>query len=328
MIPKACFHPFSVTKAAASLSPSAKASQQLTSAIMSYRYTCRSVVSVNYCKSGKTNLCQSVRLTQGRGVMPDDSTRFTAVRDGKPVTLYHFMGTSTFSQYSVILEISCAVVSRSAALDRVCLLGCGITTGLGAVKNTAKVEAGSNVVVFGLGAVGLACIVGARLAKAARIIGVDINEGKYALATKLGATECINPKSYGDKSIQSVIVEMLDGGADYSFECIGNVNTMRAALECCHKGWGESTIIGVAASGQEISTRPFQLVTGRVWRGSAFGGVRGRTQLPEMVEQHIKGDLDIDSFISGTLPLARINDAFELMHHGKSIRHIIDMWAQ
>jgi S-(hydroxymethyl)glutathione dehydrogenase/alcohol dehydrogenase len=277
-----------------------------------------------YCKSGKTNLCQSVRTTQGRGVMPDETTRFTAVRDGHVISLYHFMGTSTFSQYTVALEISCAVVSRSAALDRVCLLGCGITTGLGAVKNTAKVTAGSNVVVFGLGAVGLACIMGAKLAKAARIVAVDITETKFALATKLGATECINPKSY-DSPIQTVIVDLLDGGADYSFECIGNVQTMRAALECCHKGWGESTIIGVAASGQEISTRPFQLVTGRVWRGSAFGGVRGRTELPGMVQQHINGELDIDSFISGSLPLTKINEAFELMHHGKSIRHIIDL---
>lgn len=274
-----------------------------------------------YCKSGKTNLCQAVRLTQGSGVMPDKTVRYRA--RGKD--LFHFMGCSTFSQYAVVLEISLAKVDQAAPLDKVCLLGCGVTTGRGAVTNTAKVTAGSNVAVFGLGGVGLACIQAAKSVGAARILAVDTNPTKFALATQIGATECINPKDHADKTVQQVIIESTDGGVDYSFECIGNVATMRAALECCHKGWGESTIIGVAASGQEISTRPFQLVTGRVWRGSAFGGVKGRTELPGLVLEAMAGKLDLDVYITHHLPLAEINEAFTLMHEGKSIRTIISL---
>lgn len=273
-----------------------------------------------FCLSGKTNLCQKVRTTQGKGVMPDGTPRFTC--KGKPI--FHFMGTSCFAQYSVVLEISLAKIDPKAPLNKVCLLGCGITTGLGAVLNTAKVTKGSTVAVFGLGGVGLACIQGAVIAGASRIIGVDINADKFALAKKMGATECVNPKDHS-KPIQEVLVELTDGGVDYSFEAIGNVQTMRAALECCHKGWGESTIIGVAAAGQEICTRPFQLVTGRVWRGSAFGGVKGRTQLPGYVDQYLTGKLDVDSFITHNLPLKEINEAFHLMHEGKSIRTIISL---
>lgn len=274
--------------------------------------TCR------FCKSSKTNLCQSVRTTQGAGLMPDGSSRFS--KNGKPI--HHFMGTSTFSEYTVLPEISLAKVNKAAPLEKVCLLGCGITTGIGAVLNTAKVEPGSTVAVFGLGGVGLSAIQGAVLAKAARIIAVDINEEKFEFAKQLGATDCVNPKKYDD-SIQNVIVEMTEGGVDYSFECVGNVNLMRSALECCHKGWGESTIIGVAGAGQEISTRPFQLVTGRVWRGSAFGGVKGRTQLPGYVERYMKGEIKVDPFITHEMPLEQINEAFDLMHQGKSIRTVI-----
>ncbi len=272
-----------------------------------------------FCLSGKTNLCQAVRATQGKGLMPDGTTRFSL--DGKPI--FHYMGTSTFSEYTVVPEISLAVISQDAPLEKVCLLGCGVTTGIGAVKNTAKVEAGSTVAVFGLGGIGLAVIQGAVMAKAGRIIAIDINPGKFELARQMGATDCVNPKDHGDTPIQEVIVEMTDGGVDYSFECIGNVQVMRAALECCHKGWGESTIIGVAGAGQEISTRPFQLVTGRVWRGSAFGGVKGRSQLPGMVEQAMHGEIALDPFITHTLPLEKINEAFDLMHEGKSIRTVI-----
>jgi len=273
-----------------------------------------------FCKSGKTNLCQSVRATQGLGVMPDKSVRFTC--KGKPI--HHFMGCSTFSQYTVTLEISVAKIAPAAPLDKVCLLGCGITTGRGAVTNTAKVTKGSTVAVFGLGGVGLAAIQAAASVGASRVIGVDINADKFPLAKKLGATECVNPKDH-DKPIQQVLVEMTDGGVDYSFECIGNVQTMRAALECCHKGWGESTIIGVAAAGQEISTRPFQLVTGRVWRGSAFGGVKGRSELPGIVDEAVSGKLDIEPYVTHRLPLKEINKAFDLMHEGKSIRTVIQM---
>ena len=230
----------------------------------------RSVVSVKFCRSGKTNLCQKIRATQGKGLMPDGTTRF--FKDGQPI--YHYMGCSTFSEYTVIPEIALAKVNHAAPLEEVCLLGCGVTTGMGAVLKTAKVQAGDSVAIFGLGGIGLSAVIGARMAGASRIIGVDINESKFALAAKLGATDCINPQSY-DKPIQDVIVGMTDGGVDFSFECIGNVNVMRSALECCHKGWGESVIIGVAGAGQEISTRPFQLVTGRVWRGSALVGLRG-----------------------------------------------------
>ena len=271
-----------------------------------------------FCKSGKTNLCQKIRTTQGKGLMPDGTTRFS--KDGQPI--YHYMGTSTFSEYTVLPEISIAKVDPAAPLEEVCLLGCGVTTGIGAVMNTAKVKEGESVAIFGLGGIGLSAVIGARLAKAGRIIAIDINESKFELARKLGATDCINPNDY-DKPIQEVIVEMTDGGVDFSFECIGNVKVMRAALECCHKGWGESVIIGVAGAGQEISTRPFQLVTGRVWRGSAFGGVRGRSELPSYVQRYMQGEFRLDDFITHTMPLEQINEAFELMHEGKSIRTVI-----
>lgn len=271
-----------------------------------------------FCLSGKTNLCQAIRTTQGKGLMPDGSSRFSL--NGK--TIYHYMGTSTFSEYSVMPEIAVAKINNSAPLDKVCLLGCGVTTGIGAVLNTAKVEAGSTVAVFGLGGIGLSVIQGAVMAKAEKIIAVDINEDKFEMAKLLGATHCVNPKLY-DADIQDVIVELTDGGVDYSFECIGNVNTMRSALECCHKGWGESIIIGVAGSGKEISTRPFQLVTGRVWRGTAFGGVKGRSQLPGLVERYLGGEIKIDEMVTYTMPLERINEAFTLMHEGKSIRSVI-----
>ena len=271
-----------------------------------------------FCKSGKTNLCQSIRLTQGKGLMPDGTSRFS--HKGK--TLFHYMGTSTFSEYSILPEISLAKINSAAPLEKVCLLGCGITTGIGAVLNTAKVEAGATVAVFGMGGVGLGAIQGAVLAKAERIIAVDINEGKEEFARQLGATDFVNPKNY-DKPIQEVLVDLTDGGVDYSFECVGNVNLMRSALECCHKGWGESIIIGVAGAGQEITTRPFQLVTGRVWRGSAFGGVKGRSQLPGYVEMYMKGDVKVDEFVTYTMSLDDINSAFDLMHEGKSIRSVI-----
>ncbi|WP_086931769.1 S-(hydroxymethyl)glutathione dehydrogenase/class III alcohol dehydrogenase [Agarilytica rhodophyticola] len=271
-----------------------------------------------FCLSGKTNLCQKIRDTQGKGLMPDGTTRF--FKDGKPI--YHYMGCSTFSEYTVLPEISLAKVNPAAPLEEVCLLGCGVTTGMGAVMNTAKVEEGSSVAIFGLGGIGLSAIIGATMAKAGRIIAIDINESKFELAKKLGATECINPKHY-DKPIQEVIVDITDGGVDYSFECIGNVNTMRSALECCHKGWGESVIIGVAGAGQEISTRPFQLVTGRVWRGSAFGGVKGRSELPDYVERYLAGEFPLQDFITHTMGLEDINNAFDLMHKGESIRSVI-----
>ena len=271
-----------------------------------------------FCKSGKTNLCQKIRATQGKGLMPDGTTRFS--KDGQPI--YHYMGTSTFSEYTVLPEISIAKVDPAAPLEEVCLLGCGVTTGIGAVMNTAKVKEGESVAIFGLGGIGLSAVIGARLAKAGRIIAIDINESKFELARKLGATDCINPNTF-DKPIQEVIVEMTDGGVDFSFECIGNVKVMRAALECCHKGWGESVIIGVAGAGQEISTRPFQLVTGRVWRGSAFGGVRGRSELPSYVQRYMQGEFRLDDFITHTMPLEQINEAFDLMHEGKSIRTVI-----
>ena len=271
-----------------------------------------------FCLSGKTNLCQAVRATQGKGLMPDGTTRFS--HDGKP--LFHYMGTSTFSEYTVVPEISLAVINKAAPLEKVCLLGCGVTTGIGAVLNTAKVTPGSSVAIFGLGGIGLAAIQGAVMARAGRIIGIDTNPGKFELAMQMGATDCINPKDF-DLPIQQVIVDMTDGGVDYSFECIGNVKTMRAALECCHKGWGESMIIGVAAAGEEISTRPFQLVTGRIWRGTAFGGVKGRSQLPSYVEKYLAGEIKVDPMITHTLPLERINEAFDLLHEGKSIRSVI-----
>lgn len=271
-----------------------------------------------FCLSGKTNLCQAIRSTQGKGLMPDGTSRFS--QNGK--TIFHYMGTSTFSEYTVLPEIAVAKINKAAPLDKVCLLGCGITTGIGAVLNTAKVQPGSTVAVFGLGGIGLSVIQGAVIANAGRIIAVDINEDKFEMARLLGATDFVNPKNY-DKPIQEVIVDLTDGGVDYSFECIGNVQVMRSALECCHKGWGESIIIGVAGAGQEISTRPFQLVTGRVWRGSAFGGVKGRSQLPDYVERYMRGEIKIDEFITYTMPLDRINDAFDLMHEGKAIRSVI-----
>jgi S-(hydroxymethyl)glutathione dehydrogenase/alcohol dehydrogenase len=271
-----------------------------------------------FCTSGRTNLCQAIRATQGRGLMPDGTSRFSI--NGKPVL--HYMGTSTFSEYTVLPEIAVAKISPKAPLDKVCLLGCGITTGIGAVLNTAKVWPGANVAVFGLGGIGLSVVQGAVMAKASRIVAIDTNAAKFEMARALGATDCIDPTDC-DKPVQQVVIDLLDGGADFSFECIGNVNVMRAALECCHKGWGESIIIGVAGSGQEISTRPFQLVTGRVWRGSAFGGVKGRSQLPGYVERYMAGEIRIDEMVSAVLPLEKINDAFELMHEGKVIRSVI-----
>jgi S-(hydroxymethyl)glutathione dehydrogenase/alcohol dehydrogenase len=275
-----------------------------------------------FCLSGKTNLCQKIRETQGRGVMPDGTSRF--YKDGKP--LYHYMGCSTFSEYTVLPEISLAKVNKKAPLDEVCLFGCGVTTGIGAVMNTAKVKEGDTVAIFGLGGIGLSAIIGAMMAKASRILVIDINESKFELARKLGATDCINPKKI-DKPIQEHIVELTDGGVDFSFECIGNVDVMRSALECCHKGWGESVIIGVAGAGQEISTRPFQLVTGRVWRGTAFGGVKGRTELPDYVEKYLKGEIKLDDFITHNLPIESVNEAFDLMHEGKSIRAVVHFQA-
>jgi S-(hydroxymethyl)glutathione dehydrogenase / alcohol dehydrogenase len=271
-----------------------------------------------FCKSGKTNLCSSVRATQGKGLMPDGTSRFSY--NGEPI--YHYMGTSTFSEYTVVAEVSLAKINPDAPHEKVCLLGCGVTTGIGAVHNTAKVKEGDTVAVFGLGGIGLAVVQGAKQAKAGRIIAIDTNPAKFELAKQMGATDCVNPKDF-DKPIQEVIVDMTDGGVEFSFECIGNVNVMRAALECCHKGWGESVIIGVAGAGQEISTRPFQLVTGRVWRGSAFGGVKGRSQLPGMVEQSMRGEIQLDPFVTHTMGLKDINKAFDLMHEGKSIRTVI-----
>lgn len=271
-----------------------------------------------FCTSGKTNLCQKIRATQGQGLMPDGTTRFSY--NGEPI--YHYMGTSTFSEYTVLPEISLAKIDPNADHEKVCLLGCGVTTGIGAVTNTAKVEEGATIAVFGLGGIGLACLQGAQMAKAGRVIAIDINPSKFELAKKMGATDCINPKDY-DKPIQEVIVELTDGGVDYSFECVGNVDLMRAALECCHKGWGESVIIGVAGAGQEISTRPFQLVTGRVWKGTAFGGVKGRSELPGMVLKAMSGELDLDPYVTHTMGLDEINEAFELMHKGESIRSVI-----
>ena len=271
-----------------------------------------------FCLSGKTNLCQAVRATQGQGLMPDSTSRFSL--NGK--LLHHYMGTSTFSEYTVVPEISLAKVSKEAPLDKICLLGCGVTTGIGAVLNTAKVEPGSTVAVFGLGGIGLSVIQGAVMAKAERIIAIDTNPAKETLARQFGATDFINPKDYNN-SIQEVIVELTDGGVDYSFECIGNVNVMRSALECCHKGWGKSIIIGVAEAGAEISTRPFQLVTGREWKGSAFGGARGRTDVPKIVDWYMDGKLNIDDLITHTLPLDRINEGFDLMKRGESIRSVV-----
>ncbi|MDO9521262.1 MAG: S-(hydroxymethyl)glutathione dehydrogenase/class III alcohol dehydrogenase [Pseudohongiella sp.] len=270
-----------------------------------------------YCLHPKTNLCQAIRSTQGRGLMPDGTSRFSL--DGEPIL--HYMGCSTFSNYTVLPEIALAKIRPDAPLDKVCYIGCGVTTGVGAVIFDAKVEPGSRVVVFGLGGIGLNVIQAARLVGARQIIGVDINPSKVELARKFGMTDFINPKEVHD--VVEAIVELTKGGADYTFECIGNVTTMRQALEACHKGWGESIIIGVAGAGKEISTRPFQLVTGRVWRGSAFGGARGRTDVPTIVDMYMEGRLNIDDLITHTMPLEKINDAFDLMHEGKSIRSVV-----
>ena len=270
-----------------------------------------------FCLSGKTNLCGAIRATQGQGLMPDGSSRFSLHGE----TIFHYMGTSTFSNYTVLPEIAVAKIRQDAPFDKVCYIGCGVTTGLGAVMNTAQVEPGSNVAVFGLGGIGLNVIQGARLVGADRIIGVDINADKRALAERFGMTDFINPTEVDDVVV--AIVDLTDGGVDYSFECIGNVDVMRQALECCHKGWGESIIIGVAGSGQEIATRPFQLVTGRVWRGTAFGGAKGRTDVPKIVDWYMDGKINIDDLITHTMPLGEINDAFDLMHEGKSIRSVV-----
>lgn len=271
----------------------------------------------DYCLHPKTNLCQAIRTTQGQGLMPDGTSRFSL--NGKP--LLHYMGCSTFSNFTVLPDIALAKIREDAPFDKVCYIGCGVTTGVGAVLFDAKVEPGSNIVVFGLGGIGLNVIQGARLASADKIIGVDINASKVGLANRFGMTDFINPNEVED--VVAAVVDITDGGADYSFECIGNVNTMRQALECCHKGWGESVIIGVAGAGQEISTRPFQLVTGRVWRGTAFGGARGRTDVPKIVDWYMDGKLNIDDLITHTMPLAEINNAFDLMHAGESIRSVV-----
>jgi S-(hydroxymethyl)glutathione dehydrogenase/alcohol dehydrogenase len=272
----------------------------------------------DYCLSQKTNLCQKIRVTQGRGQMPDGTSRFSC--NGKPI--HHYMGTSTFSNYTVLPEISLAKIREDAPFDKVCYIGCGVTTGIGAVIFTAKVQAGSTVVVFGLGGIGLNVIQGAKMVGADMIVGVDINPGREAMARKFGMTHFVNPSEVqGD--IVSHLVELTRGGADYSFECVGNTTLMRQALECCHKGWGVSTIIGVAAAGQEISTRPFQLVTGRRWIGSAFGGARGRTDVPKIVDWYMDGKINIDDLITHTMPLERINEGFDLMTRGESIRGVV-----
>jgi len=271
-----------------------------------------------YCLSGKTNLCQAIRETQGQGLMPDGTSRFSIGKD----KIFHYMGTSTFANYTVVPEIALAKIREDAPFDKVCYIGCGVTTGLGAVMNTAKVQSGDNVIVFGLGGIGLNVIQGARMVGAEMIVGVDINPARKDIAEKFGMTHFVNPDEV-EGDLVPYLVDLTKGGADHSFECIGNVATMRQALECCHKGWGESTIIGVAGAGQEISTRPFQLVTGRVWRGSAFGGVKGRTELPSYVEKAQSGEIPLDTFITHNLPLEQINEAFDLMHEGKSIRTVI-----
>ncbi len=273
----------------------------------------------DYCTSGKTNLCQAIRVTQGQGVMPDGTSRFSLGGE----RLFHYMGTSTFANFTVLPEIAVARIRQDAPFDKVCYIGCGVTTGIGAVINTAKVEAGANVVVFGLGGIGLNVIQGARLVGADKIVGVDTNAGKRALAESFGMTHFVNPKEV-EGDLVPYLVDLTGGGADYSFECIGNVETMRQALECCHKGWGESVIIGVAPAGAEIATRPFQLVTGRVWRGTAFGGARGRTQVPQIVDWYMDGRIAIDELITHKMPLGEINRAFDLMHEGTSIRSVVE----
>ena len=270
-----------------------------------------------FCLSGKTNLCGAIRDTQGQGLMPDGSSRFSL--NGEP--LFHYMGTSTFANFTVVPEIALAKIREDAPFDKVCYIGCGVTTGLGAVMNTAKVEAGASVAVFGLGGIGLNVVQGARLAGAERIIGVDLNPQRRMLAEQFGMTDFVNPKDVDD--VVQAIIDLTDGGVDYSFECIGNTDVMRQALECCHKGWGESIIIGVAAAGREIATRPFQLVTGRVWRGTAFGGAKGRTEVPQIVDWYMDGKINIDDLITHTFSLGDINKGFELMHAGESIRSVV-----
>ncbi len=273
----------------------------------------------SFCLSGKTNLCQAIRVTQGQGVMPDGSSRFSL--GGKPV--FHYMGTSTFANFTVVPEIALAKIREDAPFDKVCYIGCGVTTGIGAVINTAKVEPGANVVVFGLGGIGLNVVQGARMAGADMIVGVDLNPGRKALAEKFGMTHFVNPKEV-EGDLVAHLVNLTKGGADYSFECIGNVEVMRQALECCHKGWGVSVIIGVAGAGQEISTRPFQLVTGRVWTGTAFGGAKGRRDVPKIVDWYMEGKINIDDLITHKLKLEEINHGFELMHEGRSIRSVVE----
>jgi S-(hydroxymethyl)glutathione dehydrogenase/alcohol dehydrogenase len=271
-----------------------------------------------YCTSGKTNLCQAIRETQGRGVMPDGTSRFSAGGE----KLFHYMGTSTFANHTVVPEIALAKVREDAPFEKICYIGCGVTTGLGAVMNTAKVQPGDNVVIFGLGGIGLNVLQGARIAGADMIVGVDLNPDRKAIAEKFGMTHFVNPSEVGGDLVP-YLVDLTKGGADYSFECIGNVEVMRQALECCHKGWGTSIIIGVAPAGAEISTRPFQLVTGRNWRGTAFGGAKGRTDVPKIVDWYMDGKINIDDLITHVMPLDKINDAFDLMHEGKSIRSVI-----
>lgn len=271
-----------------------------------------------YCLSRKTNLCQAIRTTQGRGVMPDGTSRFSL----NGTRLYHYMGTSTFANYTVLPEIAVAKIREDAPFDKVCYIGCGVTTGIGAVLYTAKVEPGARVVVFGLGGIGLNVIQGARMVGASQIVGVDINPDKRAIAEKFGMTDFVNPQEV-EGDLVPYLVDLTKGGADYSFECIGNINVMRQALECCHKGWGMSVIIGVAGAGEEIRTRPFQLVTGRVWKGSAFGGARGRTDVPQIVDWYMEGKINIDDLITHVMPLEKINHAFDLMHQGESIRSVV-----
>ncbi len=271
------------------------------------------------CLSRKSNLCTSIRATQGKGLMPDGTSRFS--RKGE--TVYHYMGCSTFSNFTVLPEIALAKIRKDAPFDKACYIGCGVTTGVGAVMWTAKVEAGANVAVFGLGGIGLNVIQGARLVGASKIIGIDINPGKQAMAEEFGMTDFINPMEVGAKNVVDKIIELTGGGADYSFDCTGNTDVMRQALECCHRGWGQSIIIGVAESGREIATRPFQLVTGRVWKGTAFGGARGRTDTPKIVDMYMDHKIEIDPLITHTMPLEKINDAFDLMHQGKSIRSVV-----
>jgi S-(hydroxymethyl)glutathione dehydrogenase / alcohol dehydrogenase len=280
-----------------------------------------------YCLSGKTNLCQAIRSTQGRGVMPDGTSRFTLKNSSSPFSIadtmiHHYMGTSTFANYTVLPEIALAKIREDAPFEKVCYIGCGVTTGIGAVINTAKVEPGANVVVFGLGGIGLNVIQGARMVGANMIVGVDINPKKRSLAEKLGMTHFVNPTEV-EGDLVPYLVDLTKGGADYSFECIGNVKLMRQALECCHKGWGVSVIIGVAGAGQEISTRPFQLVTGRVWKGSAFGGAKGRTDVPKIVDWYMDGKINIDDLITNVMPIEQVNDAFDIMHRGEGIRTVL-----